>query len=163
MSDTDHTNETPRGSLWQKIRERLSEQGVYIGINRLEDIDLGLEDLENLDVDVDFGSGRGGIKVVCVPPDLKSSAEQMKEQQRDQVVMVRVDEETRDKLDDWVRTGAVKSRSEAAALFIREGLAVRDDELERLRGALHEVEEAQERLHRKAREVFGGESEPEDD
>jgi len=39
-------------------------------------------------------------------------------------------------------------------LFIREGLGVRADELERLSEALREVEQAQERLHKKAREVF---------
>ena len=150
-------------NLWQRIRSRLSEHGVFIGVNDmdgLEDLglgDLGLEDLENLKVEI--GGKRGGIKVVCVPPDLKSSAEEMKETQRDQVIMVRVDEETRDKLDAWVKTGAVKSRSEAAALFIREGLKVRADELEHLRDALREVEAAQERLHQKAKEVFGGDKE----
>ncbi len=142
-------------SVWERLRARLAEKGVYIGINQFEDLeDLGLADLE--DINVDFGSKRGGIKVVCVPPDLKSSADKMKESPRDQVVMVRVDDDTRDQLDAWVKTGAVKSRSEAAALFIREGLAVRVDELEQLRGALSDVEAAQERLRDKARQVFGG-------
>ncbi len=53
----------------------------------------------------------------------------------------------------------MKSRSEAAALFIGEGLKVRADELERLRGALADVEEARERLREQARSVFGEESE----
>jgi len=159
MTNTDSHSQKPRsGSLWETIRSRLSEHGIYVGINRLEGLEdeLGLGDLE--DLTVDFGTSQGGIKVVCVPPDLKSSAEEMKETQRDQVVMVRVDEETRDKLDDWGQTGAVKSRSEAAALFIREGLAVRADELERLRDALREVDAAKERLQQKAREVFGGDA-----
>ncbi len=142
-------------SIWGRIRSRLAEKGVYIGINRLEDLEgLGLGGLE--DFDIDLGEAGGGIKVVCVAPDLKSSAERMNETSRDQVVMVRVDEETRDQLDSWVATGAVKSRSEAAALFIREGLGVRADELDRLRDALREVEEAQERLRSRAKEVFGG-------
>jgi hypothetical protein len=54
-----------------------------------------------------------------------------------------------------VETGAVKSRSEAAALFIKEGLKVRAKELEQLRGALKGVEEAKEKLRARAREVFG--------
>jgi hypothetical protein len=49
----------------------------------------------------------------------------------------------------------VKSRSEAAALFIREGLKVRADELEHLRDALHDVEEARAKLRRRARDVIG--------
>ena len=167
MSETEKNEESvPTPNLWQRIRSRLSEHGIYVGINEVDGIDLGLNDfgfgdLENLEVKI--GSSDGGIKVVCVSPDLKASAEEMKGKQRDQVVMVRVDEETRDKLDDWVQTGAVKSRSEAAALFIREGLKVREDELERLRDALREVEAAQERLQQKAQEVFGGRRSEEED
>ncbi len=142
-----------RNSLWGRIRRTLADNGVYIGVSAGRGLeDLGFDDFENLLVDL--GEAGEAIKLVCVSPDLKSSAEEMSETQRDQVVMVRVDEETRDRLDDWVKTGAVKSRSEAAALFIREGLGVRADELERLREALREVEEAQERLHQRAREVF---------
>jgi len=96
------------------------------------------------------------VKVVCVAPGLKSSVEELGKTPRDQVVMVRVDSETSAQLDAWVETGAVKSRSEAAALFIREGLNVRADELERLRGALEDVEEARERLREQAEQVFGG-------
>ena len=152
---TEEPNTPPRG-LWESITSRLAEKGVHIGINRLEDLaDLeGLGDL--VDFDIDLGGSRGGIKVVCVAPDLKASAEKMNETPRDQVVMVRVGEETREQLDAWVKTGAVKSRSEAAALFIREGLDVRADELAQLRDALREMEEAQERLRSKAREVFDG-------
>jgi Arc/MetJ-type ribon-helix-helix transcriptional regulator len=98
------------------------------------------------------------VKVVCVAPGLKDSVDEMGKSPRDQVVMVRVDSETSEALDAWVQTGAVKSRSEAAALFIREGLKVRADELERLKGALDDVEAARERLRAQARHVFGDEA-----
>jgi metal-responsive CopG/Arc/MetJ family transcriptional regulator len=75
---------------------------------------------------------------------------------RDKVVMVRVDEETSEELDAWVETEVVKSRSEAAALFIREGLKVRADELAQLKDALRDVERAKENLRHKARDVFDG-------
>lgn len=133
--------------LWGKIRDQLKEKGVSI-------------DFENgFDFSCVDPSG-GGVKVVCVAPDLKQSVEEMGRKPRDQVVMVRVDESTLGDLDAWVATGAVKSRSEAAALFIREGLKVRSDELERLRGALREVKEAQERLRQQAREIFGSGAAP---
>ncbi len=95
------------------------------------------------------------FKVVCVSPDLKDSVDEMAKSQRDNVVMVRVDEETRNKLDAWVEAGSVKSRSEAAALFIREGLKVRRAELEMLEESLRELRSAKERVREKAREVFG--------
>lgn len=95
------------------------------------------------------------LKVVCVPTGLGQSLEELGQEVRDQVVMVRVDEDTRRKLDAWVASGAVKSRSEAAALFIREGLKVRASELDKLGEAIQGVEEAKERLRRKARDVFG--------
>ncbi len=128
--------------LWDKIRSQLQDKGIDI-------------DFEN---GFDFSCvdpAGGGVKVVCVAPDLKQSVAEMGRKPRDQVVMVRVDESTLGDLDAWVATGAVKSRSEAAALFIREGLKVRSDELERLRDALREVKEAQERLRRQAQEIFG--------
>lgn len=131
--------------ILQRISDRLGKHGIDLETD-LEDLDLGF----------DLGKGTH-FKVVCVSPDLKKSVDQMGRKQRDQVVMVRVDEETLQQLDDWVAIGAVKSRSEAAALFIREGLSVRSDELDQLRDALREVEAAQERLKQKAREVFGDE------
>ncbi len=133
------------GGLWERIQSRLQERGIDVEIP------------EGFDF-CGFGDANAPrVKVVCVTPDLKESVEEMGRKQRDQVVMVRIDSETLESLDAWVATGAVKSRSEAAALFIREGLKVRADELEKLREALREVQEAQERLKNKAQEIFGGE------
>ena len=95
------------------------------------------------------------IKVVCVAPDLKESVEELGQSSRDKVLMLRVDAETSDALDAWVETGAVKSRSEAAALFLHEGLRLRQGELDQLRSSLNDVEKAREKLREKAREVFG--------
>jgi len=130
------------GSIWGRIQERLKEKGIDFDLPEGFDIRCGSDD-------------GAEVKVVCVAPGLKQSVDEMGQTSRDHVVMVRVDTATLEQLDAWVATGAVKSRSEAAALFIREGLKVRADELERLRDALREVEEARERLRDRAREVFG--------
>ncbi len=95
------------------------------------------------------------VKVVCLASDLSQSIQEMGQSTRDQVVMVRIDEETCTAIDAWIEAGAIKSRSEGAALFIREGLKVRASELEKLKGALKDVQSAKERLRKKAKEVFG--------
>jgi Arc/MetJ-type ribon-helix-helix transcriptional regulator len=136
------------GGILESIRQGLEEAGI--------DVDLGADGCA-----WSWPKKSRRVKVVCVAPGLKDSVDEMGKSPRDQVVMVRVDSETSDALDAWVETGAVKSRSEAAALFIREGLRVRSDELERLRGALKDVEAARERLREQARHVFGGGAESE--
>ncbi len=128
------------GSILETIQAKLREKGITIDLTG--------------DVEA-CCTPEGKVKMVCVAPGLGDSVREMGRTARDQVVMVRVDEATSQALDEWVTTGAVKSRSEAAALFIREGLKVRADELERLRDALREVDEARERLQRRAQEVFG--------
>lgn len=125
--------------IWERIREHLQQEGI--------------------DLDVLCGGDCGdAVKVFGLGLGLGDSVKEMGKTRRDQVVMVRVDEETAQTLDAWVETGAVKSRSEAAALFIREGLKVRASELAKLRDALADVEAAKSRLKDKAREVFGEEA-----
>jgi Arc/MetJ-type ribon-helix-helix transcriptional regulator len=130
-------------NIWQTIRDQLKEKGI--------DLDTGCCD----------AAGQGPLRVVCMPGGLSDSLQEMSRTARDQVVMVRVDEETSKKLDHWVATGAFKSRSEAAALFIREGLQVHGRELDELDDALSGVEEAKERLRQRVRQVFDREGEPE--
>ena len=149
-------------NMMKLVKEKLAEHGV------LFEADIGFGEREpGEDRDSEQGGEEGRaegrdrkprVKVVCVAPDLQESVQEMGESSRDQVVMVRVDAETIQKLDAWVETGAVKSRSEAAALFIREGLKVRASELSSLEEALKEVEEARERLKREAKKVFGREN-----
>ncbi len=140
------------GRLWQRIQPQLKARGIDIDFDLGEGFDIDLGE----GFDFSYGDGEGPrVKVVCVSPDLKESVEEMGQTQRDQVVLVRVDEETLERLDAWVATSAVKSRSEAAALFIREGLKVRADELEKMRDALREVQEAKDRLKERAKEIFG--------
>lgn len=124
-------------------------------------------ELKDLGIDLEAGccddEREGPVRVFCMSGGLADSLKEMERTTRDQVVMVRIDDETNKKLRHWVETGAFKSRSEAAALFIRQGLAMHARELEELEEALAGVEEAKERLRKKARDVFdqGTESETE--
>ncbi len=123
--------------LWDTIRAQLEEKGI--------DVDALCSG--------DPESAR--VKVICVAAGMGESLKELGQATRDQVVMVRVDEQTSKALDAWVETGVVKSRSEAAALFIREGLKVLACELEHLADAQLGVEKAKERLRQKASDVFG--------
>lgn len=120
-----------------QIREQLADVGIA------------------LDGEAACVPGSGPVKMVCLSGRLGESLEAMNARPRDQVVMVRVGEEEAEKLDAWVETGAVKSRSEAAALFIREGLQLRATELEQLRQGIRGVREAKERLREAASEILG--------
>ena len=128
--------------LWTAIRSQLLEQGID-----LDALACGKADTS------------GPVKIVCVAPSMRASVDALGTAARDQVVMVRVDADTLGDLDAWVETGAVKSRSEAAALFIREGLEVRSAELRELKGAIQGVDEARRKLREKAREVLGAQDE----
>ncbi len=125
----------PKG-VWASIQETLNDAGLEIELPDLSDLDP-------LD-----------CKVVCMPLGLAPSLQDLESERRENVVMVRVDNRTQKSLDAWIEAGAVKSRSEAAALFIREGLNVRAQELKELEDALREVEEARERLREKAKTVL---------
>ena len=122
--------------LWATIQAKLDEAGW----------DVELPDLSGLDP--------ANCKMICMPFGLAASLQEMEREPRDNVVMVRVDDGTKRSLDAWIETGAVKSRSEAAALFMREGLQVRAEELAELEDALRDVERAKDRLRQKARSVL---------
>jgi len=126
-------------TVWTQIQSQLQEQGI---------------DLDALAASCGSGS-EGPVKVVCIGASLNSSLKELGSAARDQVLMVRVDAETVGSLDSWVETGAVRSRSEAAALFIKEGLRIRTEELSELAEALESVDAAKKRLREKASRVLG--------
>ena len=126
--------------LWEMIKRKLEDQGI---------------ELENL-LDIVANVDDADVKVVCATlDDLGASIDELAGSNRDQVVMVRVDEATVQTLSMWVETGAVKSKSEAAALFIKEGLRVRAHELDELTDAIDDVKKARERLQSRAKKIFG--------
>lgn len=130
------SKKAPRG-LWASLQSTLNEAGF----------DIELPDLADLDP-------TRACRMICMPFGLSTAIEEMHQEPRENVVMVRIDDSTKKGLDAWIESGVVKSRSEAAALFIREGLKVRGEELQELEGALRDVEEAKDRLRRKARSVL---------
>ena len=67
---------------------------------------------------------------------------------RDNVVMVRVDKASLDRLDELVEAGIMSSRSEAAAFLIAEGIKARQPLFDRIAEKIQEIRQAKEELRR---------------
>ena len=77
---------------------------------------------------------------------------------RDNVVMVRVDDDSKSKLDELLDAGIVNSRSEAAAFLIAEGIKARSQLFETISGKVEDIRKKKEELRRLLEE--GGEATP---
>ena len=137
MSNKNKKTQRQNPDIGKLIVEKLREQGI---------------DPDNLCCD---NSEDSPVKVVCVASDLSDSFRELSRNPRGETIMVRIDEESRKTLDAWVQTGHFKSRSEAAALFLKEGLNIRSAELNELKDAIKQVEEAKKLLHDKAQNILG--------
>lgn len=112
--------------------------------------------LESLGVDVDaLLQGGEGARVVVVQASMEDAVRTLGAGSRDQVVMTRINSETAQALDSWVDAGVAKSRSEAAALFLQEGLKLREADLHELSAALETLESARAAVKAKAKTLMG--------
>ena len=71
---------------------------------------------------------------------------------RDNVVMVRVDKASLDRMDELVEAGILSSRSEAAAFLIGEGIKARQPLFDRIAEKIQEIRRAKEELRRMVEE-----------
>jgi hypothetical protein len=67
---------------------------------------------------------------------------------RDNVVMVRVDDNSKSKLDELLDAGIVNSRSEAAAFLIAEGIKARKQLFDTISGKVEDIRKKKEELRR---------------
>lgn len=67
---------------------------------------------------------------------------------RDNVVMVRVDKASLDRLDELVEAGIMGSRSEAAAFLIAEGIKARQPLFDRIGEKIQQIRQAKEELRK---------------
>ena len=65
---------------------------------------------------------------------------------RDNVVMVRVDKASLDRMDELVEAGILSSRSEAAAFLIGEGIKARQPLFDRISEKIQEIRQAKDEL-----------------
>ena len=71
---------------------------------------------------------------------------------RDNVVMVRVDKASLDRLDELVEAGIMGSRSEAAAFLISEGIKARQPLFDRIGEKIQEIRKAKDELRKMVEE-----------
>ena len=62
------------------------------------------------------------------------------ERKRDNVVMVRVDEENLDRIDELVESGQFSSRSEATAFLISEGIKSKQEMFEKMAEKISQIQ-----------------------
>ena len=67
---------------------------------------------------------------------------------KDNVVMVRVDDNSKSKLDDLLDAGIVNSRSEAAAFLIGEGIKARSQLFNTISGKVEDIRQKKEELRK---------------
>ncbi len=67
---------------------------------------------------------------------------------RDNVVMVRVDDDSKFKLDELLEAGLVNSRSEAAAFLIGEGIKARRQLFDTISGKVEDIRKKKEELRK---------------
>ena len=65
---------------------------------------------------------------------------------RENVIMVRINEESLAKIDELVETGIFKSRSESAAFLLREGIKARTDLFEKISEKIKQIQSLKEEL-----------------
>lgn len=79
---------------------------------------------------------------------------------RDNVVMVRTNKESLDRLDELVEGGIANSRSEAAAFLIAEGIKARQGLFDKISEKIEEIRKTKEELRLLIEEEDGGQSAP---
>ena len=114
--------------------------------DRIQDLigDLNLGDLTVLD------GGAIAACICCEPSEInenvKDAIRAMTGSSRNNVVMVRVNEESLAQLDQLVEAGIVSSRSEAAAFLISSGAHARRDLFDKIAEKVEEIRKAREEL-----------------
>ncbi|MDE0218469.1 MAG: hypothetical protein OXJ90_04280 [Spirochaetaceae bacterium] len=104
------------------------------------DVDRIAEELEEAGV-----TGLHKSTLAAMFEDLDQTVESVRGK-RSNVVMVRVSQDSLDRLDDLVECGLTRSRSEAAAFLITEGVKARSDLFDKIADQTRVIRNAKERL-----------------
>ena len=110
----------------------------------IEDVETLVDDVGEV-VRVAVVAGSGAAQ--SVGESLRDTIKGMRSA-RDNVVMVRVNKDILDKLDELVEAGLLKSRSEAAAFLIGEGVKARQGLFDTIADKIDQIRNAREELQK---------------
>ena len=110
-------------------------------------ITIALDDFDDVERAARDAIGKGKEVAANVGDSIRDTIKSVKTT-RDNVVMVRINADSLDKLDELVDSGVTNSRSAAAAFLIEEGVKARADLFEKIAEQTEVIRTAKERLRK---------------
>ena len=110
-------------------------------------ITVVLDDLDDVDKAVRDAFDKSKGLATTVGESIRDTIKSVKAT-RDNVVMLRIDSESLEKIDELVDAGVTGSRSAAAAFLVEEGIRSRSDLFEKISQETEVIRQAKERIRR---------------
>ena len=110
-------------------------------------ITVVLDDLDDVDKAVRDAFDKSKGFASSVGDSIRDTIKSVKAT-RDNVVMLRVDSESLEKIDELVDSGVTSSRSAAAAFLVEEGIKARSDLFDKIAEEAEVIRKAKERIRR---------------
>ena len=108
-------------------------------------ITVVLDDLDDVDKAVRDAFDKSKGIAASVGESIRDTIKSVKST-RDNVVMLRIDSESLDKIDELVDSGVTNSRSAAAAFLVEEGIKARSDLFDKIAEETDVIRQAKERI-----------------
>ncbi len=116
---------------------RENKRVITIVLDDLDDVDKAVRDA--------FDKSKGFAS--SVGESIRDTIKSVKAT-RDNVVMLRIDSESLEKIDELVDSGVTNSRSAAAAFLVEEGIKARSDLFDKIAEETEVIRKAKERIRR---------------
>ena len=110
-------------------------------------ITVVLDDLDDVDKAVRDAFDKSKGIAASVGESIRDTIKSVKST-RDNVVMLRIDSESLEKIDELVDSGVTSSRSAAAAFLVEEGIKARSDLFDKIAEETDVIRQAKERIRR---------------
>ena len=117
--------------------QRENKRVITIVLDDLDDVDKAVRDA--------FDKSKGFAS--SVGESIRDTIKSVKAT-RDNVVMLRIDSESLEKIDELVDSGVTNSRSAAAAFLVEEGIKARSDLFDKIAEETEVIRKAKERIRR---------------